>query len=489
MIEVGTVQYSKETHEDVNMLSNYGLLKPADLNKGVTYLYGADDYDYSLDFILNQGTSKPVNTGDGQYKWKIMGKRRVTSQVVRLVSQVDKPGLGYSEFEVEFRDNFLIYQHGAISPDGASQVRIQSEGKKTAQGTYVYLFQLQTGNADAFVNLENFEPGKHWGDSVPTVPLSKSDGNRTNSQTWSEATNQLSLYRFSDQIAGNIANIVVQYDITTDDGLGNISTDRTWMPYQWKLFQQDIRRKVSEDAWLSEYNRDAAGRIHLKDPENGEVIPRGNGILATLKAINNYETFSKLTVKRIDSILSRIFYNRNDNTPAEIVLYAGKGFIRMFQDAIETEAIAKGYLVALGGEKIRNGGEYLKYGKYFRQYETPDGQTITVKPASIFNKGTIAQMDIQNGRMLNGLPYSSYTGVFLDHSATNMGGRNIELVHEEGREYIEKVYEGMSPLPKVWSGTSNRAATRKDIATLEVMMSRGINITNPTTSFVLSLAA
>ena len=488
MREIGRVKFSKETYTDANMLLNYGIVDAVSLNKNLTYLWGKEDNRFPLlSLTEGQGLSigkKPINAGDSQYKWRVAGRQRRTSQIVRLVSQVECPGLGYSEFEVEMRDNFFIYQWGAISPDGASLVRIQSEGKKTTQGTYIYVFQLQTGDANAYVNLDNFQPGLHWGEAIPTIPSSKSDGNRFRSQTWSEATNQFSWHRFSQQIAGNVANIVVDFEFNMDDG----GTQKGWMPYEQKLFELAIRQMREEDLWYSEYNRDSNGVIHLKDPENGEPIPRGNGIFATLEAVNNIETFSKLTLERIDNTLTRIFDNRNDSSPVEIVLYAGKGFARLFNEAIEDATVNKGFFVALGENKIKDKGDYLSYGKYFRQYENPYGQTITVKVTDMFSKGTRGEQDRLNGRMYKGLPYADYTGVFLDHSMNDLGERNIQMVYEEGREYQVGVYKGMSPLPDVWGAANDiRIATRKDIATYEVICSQGINMLNPLTSFALKM--
>ena len=61
------------------------------------------------------------------------------------------------------------------------------------------------------------------------------------------------------------------------------------------------------------------------------------------------------------------------------------------------------------------------------------------------------------------------------------------MVAAKGREYQTGVYKGMSPLPAVWGPVPEGiVSTRKDIATYEVITSKGIVFTNPTTSFWLS---
>ncbi|MCL5460287.1 hypothetical protein M3M33_16740, partial [Loigolactobacillus coryniformis] len=77
-------------------------------------------------------------------------------------------------------------------------------------------------------------------------------------------------------------------------------------------------------------------------------------------------------------------------------------------------------------------------------------------------------------------------GVFLDQSRRDDGGRNVELVCEKGREVIYGIYKGMSPLPEMWKSVGNTndifLSDKRDIASFEVMKSRGIHISNPTTS-------
>ena len=102
----------------------------------------------------------------------------------------------------------------------------------------------------------------------------------------------------------------------------------------------------------------------------------------------------------------------------------------------------------------------------------------------MFDTGSRAEMDRKNGRMYGGFPVTSYTMVFLDHSIDNTSGEaNIQLVCEEGREYLYGVYQGITPLPKEWGAYSGMLSTREDIATYEVMSSQGINMLNGTTSF------
>jgi hypothetical protein len=109
--EIGKKQYSKEVYSDADMLLNFNVLGAVDLNKSLTYLWGRNSNQFPL-LSLTEGQGnisrkKPINAGDTQYKWKIMGKPTVTSPIVRLITPTQTPGKGFMSFKAEFQDNLI----------------------------------------------------------------------------------------------------------------------------------------------------------------------------------------------------------------------------------------------------------------------------------------------------------------------------------------------------------------------------------------------
>ena len=486
MREIGTVKFDSNQYTDANMLLNFDLVDPVRLNRNLTYLWGKDSDKFPL-LTLTEGqgavtTKVKLEGADTQYTWDIAPRLRVTSRIKKSITDVTTI-TPYATIEVEMEDNWFIYQHTAIAPSGM-QYRIQSEGVATSTNGYIYRFTLMSNYVTADI-ADDFKPGAIWALGASTIPGSKSDGNRSNNQSFSKATNQYGYYRFSKQIAGNMGNKVVDIALDTESG-GERSV---WMPYEMKMWEIMRREMLEEDLWFSEYNRDANGIIHLKDEKTGEAIPRGAGVLDILKAVGNYETYSVLSLNRFDRIITRIFDSRIDSTVEELVLYCGKGFARMFNDAIYRDARMKNYFVTLGDNEVQGNGEWMSYGKYFNRYKMFNGKVLTVKIVDMFDHGIRARRDREAGRMHNGLPLTSYSAVFLDHTMGTNGERNIKFVCEEGREYKVGVYKGMAELPASWglAGTKQLSDV-KDIASYEVLGSQGINIDNPTTSFWLDLA-
>jgi len=432
---------------------------------------------------------RPISGADTQYKWKIMGRDKLTSQVRRLITTADDNGLvgaNSSPIVVEMVDNWFPYQYGAIAPDGKSLIRVQSEGKATGSGSYLYTFVSQTG---AGIAATLFAGGMYWSLAAPTIPASKSDGTRDNKSSFNEATNQFGFHRFSQNIAGNISNKVLDIQFDVKDETGKVSKFNKWIPYQMKKWEIQRKQLLEEDLWYSRYNRDANGVIGLIDPSNNEPIPRGAGTFEQIEAAGNDFTYANFSRNLIDMIHDHVNGNRIGDNVGEKVLYVGKGFAREFSKSLERDAKLNNYFQALGDKVIGNGTDgYLSYGAYFNQYKLMDGTIFTIKTVNMFDYGAVADAQRKNNMTIDGLPLESYSAVCLDHSKisdNDLGDtRNIQLVYEQGREFQVGVYKGMSPLPAEWmAGASNIISDTKDIASYEVICSQGINMLNPTTSF------
>lgn len=492
MRELVSTQYNSTDYTDQNVLYKSGLVDPITLSKGLTYLWGKDSEMFPL-LSLTEGqggiaslTPKALN--DTQYSWNVMGRMKHTSTVIALANVSNtKPGLGHTTFEVDFEDDWFKRYYSVTSPDKLHQLRIQGTPTVQSNGKFRYRLTIIGGDPAEYVTLDNFTMGQKWVMGAPSIAASRSDGTSSNSMTPGKWTNQFGHLRFGKKIAGNIANKVTNIEFDLEGG----GTTNLWMPFEMKQFEIDRRLMLEDDLWNSKYNRDAYGKITLKDEESGEPVAKGAGIKEILYTTGQYDTFGVLGISKLDNIVTRLFSNRVDDTPMEIVIYGGSGAQRAFNNAIKSNALNSNYYDKLGAEEVMSGKDgWLSYGKYFNQYKTVDGHIITFKKASIFDKGLYAEMDRANGRMFDGLPYESYNMIFLDHSRTNSGERNIQLVAEKGREIITGIYKGMSPLPGSWGAITNDKilSTRKDEASYEVIVSQGITMLNYTTSFFLEFA-
>ena len=479
-------RYEDRGYSNEESIAYLQLTKPVEINAFMTYNYGMDDDRFPLSFMTEgQGSSGVVDIATVQWTWSTMGRMKFTDFVTYFNTANTKPGLAGAEFEVHFSTHWFIEQYGLLAPDGKTQVRIQKDLGESPYG-YAYLLKITNPNPNAFVDPEMLAKGKYWSMTAPTVSESYSKGNRSNSMGPGKMTSQLEFHRYSKEIAGNLANVVTQYQFKN----GNGGTSNLWINEEMRQFNLTMRVMNEERLWIAEYNRNTNGEIMLKDRDNGKPIPHTSGMLEICRE-SNYDTYGEyLTIGKLKRIVDDVLDRDTDTGSMEVVLMAGKGFMEDFDDALKRDAKDNGFLTPLGDKEIQGSGYGLEYGAYFRAYKTVDGHRITVKHCSFFDKGTIAEAAKQNGYIhpRSGLPITSHQAAFIDFSNYE-GQRNVRMVRQKGQIYKAKVIEGMTDIPACWGlPNTNHAATEIDLARYEVKSSIGLQVNNSTKMFLLSCA-
>lgn len=476
--------YEDRGYSNEESIAYLQLQKPVEINAFLTYNYGMDDDRFPLSFMTEgQGSSGINDIATVQWTWSTMGRMKFTDFITYFNTANTKPGLGGAEFEIHTSTHWFIEQYGLIGPDGKTQLRIQKDLGESPYG-YAYLVKLTNPNPNAFVDPEMLAKGKYWSMSAPTVSESYSKGNRSNSMGPGKMTSQLEFHRYSKEIAGNLANVVTQYQFKN----GNGGTSNLWINEEMRQFNLTMRVMNEERLWIAEYNRNTNGEIALKDRDNGKPIPHTSGMLEICRE-SNYDTYGEyLTIGKLKRIVDDVLDRDTDTGSMEVVLMAGKGFMEDFDDALKRDAKDSGFLTPLGEKEIQGSGYGLEYGAYFRAYKTVDGHRITVKHCSFLDKGTIAEAAKQNGYIhpRTGLPITSHQAAFIDFS-TYEGTRNVRMVRQKGQIYKAKVIEGMTDIPACWGlPNTNHAATEIDLARYEVKSSIGLQVNNSTKMFLLS---
>lgn len=480
---ISTGNYEDRGYSNEESIAYLQLQKPVEINSFLTYNYGLDDDRFPLSFMTEgQGAGGVVDIDTVQWTWKTMGRYKFTDFVTYFNIAVTKPGLGGIEFEVHFSTHWFIEQHGLIGPDGKTSVRIQKDLGESAYG-YGYILKLDTVNPEAFVDPTLLAKGKYWSLTAPTVSESYSKGNRSNTMGPGKMTSQLEFYRHSKEIAGNLANVITEYEF---EGAGG-GKSRLWINEEMRQFNLHMRVLGEERLWLAQYNRMVDGTITLKDRDNGKPIPHTAGMLEICRE-SNYDTYGEyLTLNKLKRTVGDVLDRDTDEGTMNIVLMAGKGFLEDFDEAMKMDAKENGFLTPLGDKEIQGSGSNLEYGAYFRKYKTVDGHTITCKHCSFFDKGTVAEAAKQNGYIhpRTGYPMTSHQACFIDFSSYK-GHQNVRQVRQKGQIYKAKVLKGMTDVPASWGvSDSNFISTEIDMSRFEVKGSRGLQVDNSTKMFML----
>ena len=476
-------KYEDRGYSNEESIAYLQLQKPVEINAFLTYNYGMDDDRFPLSFMTEgQGTSGTVDIATVQWTWSTMGRMKFTDFVTYFNTANTKPGLGGAEFEVHFSTHWFIEQYGLIAPDGKTQVRVQKDLGESSYG-YGYILKLTSPNPNAFIDPEMLAKGKYWSMSAPTVSESYSKGNRSNSMGPGKMSSQLEFQRYSKEIAGNLANVITEYEFKTKGG----GTSKLWINEEMRQFHLNMRVMNEERLWMAEYNRNANGEVLLKDRDNGKPIPHTSGMLEICRE-SNYDTYGEyLPINKIKRTVGDVIDRDTDTGTMDIVLMGGKGFLEDFDESMKMDAKENGFLTPLGDKEIQGMGGNLEYGAYFRKYKTVDGHTITAKHCSFFDKGTIAEAAKQHGMIhpRSGLPITSHQACFIDFSSYE-GHRNVRMVRQKGQIYKAKVIEGMTDIPACWGlPNTNHAATEVDMARYEVKSSLGLQVDNSNKMFLL----
>lgn len=475
-------RYEDRGYSNEESIAYLQLQKPVEINAFLTYNYGMDDDRFPLSFMTEgQGTSGVSDITTVQWTWATMGRMKFTDFVTYFNAANTKPGLGGAEIEVHFSTHWFIEQYGLIAPDGRTQVRVQKDLGESAYG-YGYILKLTSPNPNAFIDPAMLAKGMYWSMSAPTVSESYSKGNRSNSMGPGKMTSQLEFQRYSKEIAGNLANVVTEYEFKNKQG----GSSKLWINEEMRQFHLNMRVMNEERLWMAEYNRNANGEIALKDRDNGKPIPHTSGMLEICRE-SNFDTYGEyLTLNKLKRTVGDVIDRDTDTGTMDIVLMGGKGFLEDFDEAMKIDAKENGFLTPLGDKEIQGNGN-LEYGAYFRKYKTVDGHTITAKHCSFFDKGTIAEAAKQNGMIhpRSGLPITSHQACFIDFSSYE-GNRNVRMVRQKGQVYKAKVIEGMTDIPACWGlPNTNHAATDIDVANYEVKSSLGLQVNNSMKMFML----
>lgn len=476
-------KFDDRGYSNEESIANLQLQKPVEINAFLTYNYGKDDDRFPLTFLTEgRGSAGVVDVDTVQWTWKTMGRLKFDDFVTYFNTANLKPGVGGSDFEVHFSTHWFIEQYTLTAPDGHTQVRIQRDLGESAHG-YGYILRLMSPNPDAFVDPEMLAVGKYWSMGAPLVSESYSKGNRSNTMGPGQMTSQLEFHRYSKEIAGNLANVVTEYEFEGGDGGKN----KLWINEEMRQFNVTMRIANEERLWMAEYNRNTNGEVALKDMDNGKPIPTTAGMLEICRE-SNYDTYGEyLTLNKIKRTIGDVLDRDTDDGTMNIVLMGGKGFIEDFDEAMRMDATENGFVTPLGDKMIDGSDAGLTYGKYFRRYNTVDGHTITVKHCSFFDKSTIAETAKKNGMIhpRSGLPITSHQACFIDFSSYN-GHQNVRKVRMKGQIYKAKVLKGLTDVPASWGvPETNFISTEIDMSRFEVKDSLGLQVDTATKMFLL----
>ncbi len=474
-LQLYAAEFNDKEFTSTNHLSKALLTQSEWLAPFVTHAYGSSamfgSRNFPLSFVTEgMGNVQKISSTDLSYKLAIIGKPKKTSTVaVSSYASTDKPGRGHTKFTVIFADRWFHKSLSVFSPS-RKECRVQSDPVQVSGG-WKYELVIMNPSSEAYIPVADLAAGKVWGRTVAKVGKERSRGVESRSYSPFVTTNQITVTRDTYSLAGNVKNKVMVLSIKADG-----KTFKFWTQWEMYLRQLEFKEKCESDLWYSEYNKDENGVIHVIDEDSGEVVPSGAGMLAQ---IPNEDTYSILTTKKIQNLITDIFFNASDSDQVNVEVYSATGGLREANNAMA--ASARDFTLVDSKQIQGSAGGMLTFGAYFNTYRHIDGHTVTFKKLPLMDKGVMA--DISEPHPIDGLPLESYNMYCIDNSVYD-GQKNIQYISESGREEVNKVVAGMASSPDGYSD-SLFASSDIDASSVQWMKTQGISIMKPTNCFKL----
>ena len=465
--------YNDQQMTDMNSLANALQAKPEVLSPAMTFLGGREDKKFPLS-MLTEGVGNVKSIEQLEYEYDVHVRMRKSRPVAQTPANTAGLGAGGSIFTLTFPDKWFIKDYILIS-QSLVQARIMSEPIPNGNN-WDYQLKLVNPDQTAFMPENDVQEGKLFAQMFAPVGVDFSRGNASNWQAPAKVRNKLTTVRKSYQMSGNARDFVVEVGLPTKNG----GTSRYWMDFEeWQYYLQ-WKEECEMYYWYGEKTYNAQGQVTMLD-ENGQPVVVGPGLL---EQIDNKETYSHLTERKLHSVIRDLLYGMTDGQNREITLYTGTGGAEEFDRAMKQSLSTHAYKQFNDGKFVSGSGRQMSLTGFFTTYEHIDGHTIRVVRLPLLDHGPVAEVSEKHPR--TGLPLESYRMIFVDQS-TYEGEPNLRMIAKKNREMIRWAVTG-STIPKGFSG-NNLRATDIDGASVHFLAVKGIVLKRFDTSLDMQCVA
>jgi len=407
-----------------NHLAQALLTQPEVLTKTIAYAFGPRKYALGY---LTQGMghmAKNVKTmiGNRQYRWPLMGMLARAIPVIGLVSGGSTPGINRSTFQVEISEKHFALGD-VLRTDGGYVFRVQADPTPGTNGGWVYTGQLVKPDPTLFIPSSEFARGTQLSKDFTAVEEYSNEAGSFMMATpfWFE--NQLTTVRSTFSMSGGAQTDVMVLQIGGPGRKGSM----LWMYEQEYQHMLQWNEQCERMMWYSEYNRDAAGQIHLPG-ENGRPVLIGAGVHEQI-APSNRRSYTVLTENLIREFMNDLQEQAYNSESKKWVAFCGWWFFDAFDRAMKT-SIQRYTLVDT--KFITGSGQELGLGGQFVTYKGLNGNEITLVHNPLYDN------PVQNRKLhpVTGKPLESYRATFLDFGMYG-GESNIAMV-AKGADGIDR---------------------------------------------------
>lgn len=447
-----------------NHLSAIFANEPQLVSDVVSRVFGGMKY-VGLDFLLSRVGVKELPT-DNDYEWFLKGDDRKAINIVSYsASNMNKPGIGLSEFTIELAEKYFAYTDIIIFDDREYQVRIMGEPESNGVN-WNYRVMLTGSNTATFVPPALLAAGKRVSKlySSQESTLGRDYG-QTSFTSPFKMRNIFSTLAKEYVVPGNMHDRPMVFSML--DPKSN-KTTKVWTRYQeFEAMCQWVREKEN-NLLFSKFNKDATGMFRMKGG-SGFPIMEGAGLREQISPSYKFY-YTTFTVDYLLEILMNLSFNILPEDQRDFVLLTGERGMVQFHKAIENKVAL---FQPLDSKRLYGSGQNLGFGGQYVEFKGPQGIKVTLMRIPQYD-------DIVDNRQIHpdGGPTESYRYTILNFG-TSGGENNIVKVYPKGRK-DNMWYNAGSTSPFGPHTSINQMGSSK-VDGYEVMMrtTQGIMIKNP----------
>lgn len=441
----------------------------------------------NIDSLLAQFPTKEFDDTRA-YTWELASQAVDNLPIVEAringntVSAGDKPGQFHTTFEVVFGKkwftdvNRIVGEKNEIYP-------LQILDEPVQEGTnWVYTVKLDVGDPNAFMPVEELDPGKLFSKEFSPVEstLSKKGGEISFKSNIS-LRNEFSMIRMQHTAAGNMLSRKLATAIK--DGHGK--THKMWTRYEDYKFDYEFRMEKNRLLMFGTSNRRDDGTYPIKG-KSGFELKEGAGIREQMEASNTsfYNTFD------IDELINRLMDLSEGKVPGDnrnYVLRTGERGAFQFHKALEK--YSQLFTPVRDNTRIFKTNDELSrlaygYGGQFTELEGPNGIRVNVTVDSMYDDRTRNKLGHPDGGVAESYRYDIFD------IGTNNDEPNIQLVAPKGQTEIYGYQPGLRH-PFSPEGEMSQMSTSTDGYTMHRAFNGGAMVKDPTktASFIPSVLA
>lgn len=392
-----------------------------------------------------------------------------------LAAQPSQPGVGFSEFFLEFNDN-IFAATDVIAPASYAKetYQLQIVGEPIPNGSnWVVRVRLMTGDAALFMPASELVAGvtkfvKMFAPVEQTLSQRGSDSIMHSSPF--RMQNRCSMIRAEYKVPGNMI------DKKENTPLGFYFVDAegkrhtTWLSKLDYDFMVQFRRQKAMLALYAKNNKTSQGTYATKG-ESGYEIKMGSGLYEQISP-SNIHYYSTFNVDVLSDILMSLSVGKLPEDQRKFVLGTGEYGMRAFHRSVETKSTT----FAPNRVEMRFEGNMnnMKYGGQFKAYGFINGIEVELMYIPFLDDPSLCSVNHPDGGLL-----SSYEFLLLDFG-TSAGKPNIQKVTVKGSSEVTRYIPGMRD-PFTPNNPINPTMTVSKVDGYEVlkMYTGGVKVHNP----------